>query len=89
MTIRQVLQHPKTGKWAYVEYNTGSKIESILGDKEFDTKEEAEEYSKGYTSLFSHEWKDPATYHVEKLKEERNILIKRLAEIDTELKPLN
>ena len=47
--VRRVIQNKETQKWAYVEYSTEeSEYLTILGGKEFDTEEEAEEWSKGF-----------------------------------------
>ena len=56
--IRQVVQHPIKKCWAYVEASTENNVRMILGDKEFETEEEAIAYSKGFEP-FSYEWIDP------------------------------
>ena len=83
--IRSVLQHPDKKCWAYVEYSDESKTHSIvLGQKEFETQDEAWEYSKGFEP-FSYEWKDPNETKRKNLLEERTRLEKRLDEINNEL----
>lgn len=60
--IRQVLQHPESLKWAYVETSDEDGRHCIiLGKKEFDTEEEAKMWSEGF-ALDSYEWKDPKGY---------------------------
>lgn len=50
--IRQVRQNEITRKWAFVEWSDENKKHIvILGDKEFDLKEEADHWSKGFTSF--------------------------------------
>lgn len=82
--IRQVLQHPTTKKWAYCEYSDEDRsIGTILGGKEFETQEEAEEWRKGFKT-FSYEWQDPKETAAKELAEEKEQLQKRLAEIEAE-----
>lgn len=83
--IRQVLQHPETKKWAYIEYSDETNtLSQVLGDKEFDTEEEAIEWSKGFT-FNSYEWKDPKAIEVEKIIVEMNQLTKKLYELENKL----
>ncbi len=81
--IRQVLQS-KSGRWGYVEYSDENNTHSIeLGQKNFATKEEAEEYSKGFDS-FSYTWVNPVERKKKELQEERKRLVSRIEEIDYE-----
>lgn len=49
MLIRTVSQSKTTGKWAFIEYSDEDKnVFSIIGDKEFDTKEEANQWAEGF-----------------------------------------
>lgn len=49
MLIRIVSQSKTTCKWAFIEYSDEDKnVFSILGDKEFDTKEEATQWAEGF-----------------------------------------
>lgn len=82
--IRQVVQHPTKKCWAYVEISDEGGLETILGGKEFETKEEAEIHSEGF-ELFSYEWADPTLTRLKNLNAEREKLVKRLAEIDDEI----
>lgn len=83
--IRSVLKHPSTGKWAYIQYSDEEKgMESILGGKEFDTQDEAWEYSKGFAP-FEYEWKDPIETKRKNLLQEKEEIEKRLKEINDEL----
>lgn len=57
--IRKIAQNHLDGKWAYIEFSDEDKSHLILlGEKEFDTEEEALEYKKGFT-LESYVWVDP------------------------------
>ena len=48
-TIRRVLQHPTTGRWAYVEYDAlGCEDALVLGGETFETQVEAMLYSAGF-----------------------------------------
>lgn len=82
--IRQVVQHPTKKCWAYVEASDEGGLETILGGKEFETKEEAVAYSEGFEP-FSYEWVDPRFTRLKNLNAERSKLVKRLAEIDDEI----
>jgi hypothetical protein len=80
--FRQVLQHPETKKWAYIEHSDETKMVNILGDKEFDTKEEAFEWSKGFRP-FSYVWEENRERN--ELLEEKERLEKKLAQINSDL----
>lgn len=84
--IRKVAQHENSWAWAYIEYSDENKNHfKILGGKEFATKDEAIEYSKGFEP-FSYEWKEPEDIKIQRLIAEKQQLIHRLNEIETELK---
>ena len=86
--IRKVVQHPKKKCWAYVEYSDENENHQvILGDNEFETREEALLYSDGFEP-FSYEWVAPEIIKLKKLQTEKEQLEKRLSEIDNELKSL-
>jgi hypothetical protein len=56
---RTVLQHPTTKRWAFVELSEINPSHSVvLGDRDFETENEAYEFSKGFTSD-SYTWEDP------------------------------
>lgn len=83
--IRQVRQHENSRMWAYVEWsdeNTNHFV--LLGGQEFLTREEAEDYAKGF-SIDSYKWVEPAELKTKRLTAEREKLQKRLAEIESEL----
>lgn len=83
--IRQVRCHENSRMWAYVEWSDeDSNHFTILGGKEFPTKEEAEDYAKGF-AIDSYEWVEPAELKTKRLTTEKEKLQKRLAEIDAEL----
>lgn len=86
--IRQVLQHPHHGRWAYVEYSDEEKgVSTELGSKNFGTKQEAEDFSKGF-DLFSYVWVEPKEIKQNRLLNEKENLEKRLIDIQTELKKI-
>ena len=83
--IRQVKVHENSRMWAYVEWSDENTNHfTLLGGKEFPTKEEAEDYSKGF-ALDSYEWVEPAELKFKRLNAEKEKLQKRLSEIDAEL----
>lgn len=86
--IRQVLQHPQHGRWAYVEYSDEQKgISKELGSKNFATKEEAEEFSKGFEP-FSYVWVEPKEIKLKRLLSQKENHEKQLENINNELKQL-
>ena len=83
--IRQVKVHENSRMWAYVEWSDENPNHfTLLGGKEFPTKEEAEDYSKGF-ALESYEWVEPSELKSKRLNAEKEKLQKRLSEIDAEL----
>ena len=83
--FRGVKRHENSWMWAYVEWSDENKNHfQILGGKEFQTKEEAEEYSLGF-ALDSYDWVEPIEIKKKRLKTEKVKLEKRLVEIDKEL----
>lgn len=83
--IRQVKVHENSRMWAYVEWSDENPNNfTLLGGKEFPTKEEAEDYSKGF-ALDSYEWVEPNELKSKRLNAEKEKLQKRLSEIDAEL----
>lgn len=82
--IRQVCRHSETGLWAYIEWSDENKLHHVhLGTKDFPTREEAEDYALGFAGD-SYEWKEPNEIKVKRLRQEKEKLIKRLADIDNE-----
>jgi hypothetical protein len=72
--------------WAYVEWSDENPNHfTLLGGKEFPTKEEAEDFSKGFEP-FGYEWTEPADLKTKRLTEEKERLQIRLSEIEKELK---
>ena len=68
---RQVRQNMASKKWAFIETSDENSIHCIImGGKEFDTEEEAEEWRKGF-SPFTYEWKDPKIREIEKWEKEK------------------
>ncbi len=83
MLYRTVTQNQAKTKWAFVEVSDESKMPAhILGEKEFDTKEEAVEFSKGFRP-FSYEWEE--NREKKELMEEKERLESRLSEINKEI----
>lgn len=83
--IRQVKVHKNSRMWAYVEFSDENKHYFVLlGGKEFPTREEAEDYSKGF-ALDSYEWVEPSELKTKRLTAEKEKLQKRLSEIESEL----
>ena len=83
--IRNVKCHENTRLWAYIEYSDENKNHlQVLGSKHFSTKEEAEEYSQGF-SIDSYEWIEPSEIRRKRLNNEREKLQKRLSDIEAEL----
>jgi len=84
--FRGVKQHENSWMWAYVEWSDENPNHfQLLGGKEFRTKEEAEDYSKGF-SIDSYEWVEPSEIKSKRLNDEKEKLQKRLEQIDIELK---
>lgn len=83
--IRQVKVHENSRMWAYVEFSDENPNHFVLlGGKEFPTREEAEDYSKGF-ALDSYEWGEPLELKRKRLTKEKEKLQKRLSEIEVEL----
>lgn len=83
--IRKIMQNENSWAWAYIEYSDEDKnLFTILGGKEFMTKAEAVDYSKGFEP-FSYEWKEPLDIKKKRLLEEKTRLETRLKEIENEL----
>lgn len=83
--IRAVKCHENSRMWAYVEWSDENKNHiEILGGKEFLKKEEAEEYSKGF-SINSYEWIEPLEIKRKRLLLEKDKLENRLSELKIEL----
>lgn len=82
---RQVKVHENSRMWAYVEWSDENiKHFTLLGGKEFSTKEEAEDYSKGF-AIDSYDWVEPAELKNIRLNAEKEKLQKGLLEIEAEL----
>ena len=89
---RLVTQNLETGKWSYVEVSEGNSIfdgvrttcVNVLGDKEFDSKEEATEYSKGFIDG-SYIWVDKHEKKSFRLKKARLTYFKRIHHINKQL----
>ena len=83
--FRGVKRHENSRMWAYVEWSDENPNHfQIVGNKEFQTKEEAEDYSKGF-AIDSYEWIEPTELKTKRLLSEKEKLEKRLSEIDLEL----
>ncbi len=84
--IRKVARHEHSGAWAYIEYSdeNPSGTLRVLGGMEFPTREEAEDYSKGF-ALDSYEYVEPLVLKRERLNAEKARLEKRIEQIDSEL----
>lgn len=85
MLIRQVKRHAHSGMWAYVEFsdeNPGT-VE-MLGNMEFQAKEEAEDYSQGFAPG-SYEYVEPISMKIKKLLKEYNHHSKRISELGVEI----
>lgn len=83
--FRGVKMHENSWMWAYLEWSDENKNHfQILGNKQFKTKEEAEEYSLGFT-IDSYEWIEPLEIKQKRLISEKAKIQTRLAEIDKEL----
>lgn len=83
--FRGVKRHENSRMWAYVEWSDENHNHfQIVGNKEFQTKEEAEDYSKGF-AIDSYEWIEPTELKTKRLLSEKEKLEKRLSEIDLEL----
>lgn len=84
--IRQVSRNSQSGMYAYIEYSDESNIGiKILGDREFSTKEEAEDWSKGFDS-FSYIHIEPKELAIKRLTISKEKLEKELAKVNEELK---
>jgi hypothetical protein len=83
--IRKVAQHENSRMWAYIEFSDENPSHvTILGGREFATKEEATEWAKGF-SLDSYTYEEPAEAKRNRLIKEKNELQVRMAEIEKEL----
>jgi hypothetical protein len=83
--FRGVKRHENSRMWAYLEWSDENpNHHQIIGDREFQTKEEAEDYSKGF-AIDSYEWIEPTELKTKRLLSEKEKLQKRLSEIDLEL----
>ena len=83
--IRQVKVHQNSRMWAFVEFSDEDKNHFILlGGQEFSTKEEAEDYSKGF-AIDSYEWVEPIELKSKRLNAEKVKLLQRIDEINSEL----
>lgn len=71
--FRGVKRHENSGMWAYVEWSDENKSHFvIMGGKEFETKEEAEDFSKGF-SIDSYEHEEPREITEKKLSKYGNV----------------
>ena len=86
--IREVLQHPDTKKWAYIEHSDENNNMTILGDKEFSTREEAELWSEGFKP-FNYQWQDFKQIRIKELEDELHRMEARIDEIYVELTRLH
>lgn len=83
--IRAVRVHENSRAWAYVETSDENPNHIvILGDQHFSTKEEAEDWAKGFAPE-SYEYVEPAELKRNRLTAEKEKLQKRLEEIKVEL----
>jgi len=83
--FRGVKRHENSRMWAFVEWSDeNTNHVQILGHKEFSTKEEAEDYSKGF-EIDSYEWIEPKDIKTKRLISEKEKLEKRLSDINKEL----
>lgn len=83
--FRTVVKKSDGQKWAYVEYSDENPSHCIvLGGKEFDSEEQAKEWSKGFDS-FSYVWEEPNQRKIKELQLERSELEQRLYSINAEL----
>lgn len=83
--IREVRRNSGSGYWAYIEFSDEDKsVFTLLGGREFPTREEAEDYSKGF-EIDSYEYVEPKELKIKRLSKEKEKLQKRLSEIESEL----
>lgn len=84
--IRKVAVHENSRMWAYIEYNDENPKATlkILGNKEFSTEQEARDYSKGF-AIDSYEWVEPKELKQKRLTEEKERLMNRVEQINSEL----
>ena len=90
--IRSVKRHENSRMWAYIESSDECTKEhpnmyKIMGDKDFQTKEEAEDYAKGF-EIGSYVWIEPVEIKMKRLLSEKEKIQKRLNEIDIELQTI-
>ncbi len=84
--IRQVKVHENSRAWAFIEFSDEHPERiTILGNREFPTKEEAVEYSKGF-EVGSYEYVEPEQSRRMRLVLERTKLHDRIQEINRQLK---
>ena len=81
MVVRQVLYNGDTDKWAYIERSLDNSHFIILGGQEFSTKEEAEEFTKGF-ALDSYTWVDPEERAFQHYLKTRKNLISQIQSLD-------
>lgn len=84
--IRKVACNENSRAWAYIEYSDENPAQTlkILGDREFSTKEEAEDWSKGF-AIDSYDHIEPLELKRNRLLDEKEQIEKRLKEISNEL----
>ncbi|RZJ71098.1 hypothetical protein [Flavobacterium sp.] len=83
--IRKVRVHENSRAWAFVETSDENPNHIvILGSQEFSTKEEAEEWSKGFAPD-SYDHVEPSELKRNRLTAEKEKLQRRLEEIEAEL----
>ena len=83
MIIRQILRHSDSGMWAYVERSGSGNHFTILGGKEFTTKEEAEDFAKGF-ALDSYTYTEPEELKLKKVNDKKARLISEIQALDEE-----
>jgi hypothetical protein len=83
--IRRIAQHSETNKWAYIEFSDESNGHVlIVGDKEFDTEDEAIEWSKGFY-LGSYTWIEPKEREIKRLQQKLVDAVNRVRDIQMRL----
>jgi hypothetical protein len=86
--IREVSFAPAKKKWAYVEFSDENANHAIvIGHQEFDTKEEAEIWAKGFDP-FSYVRKDPNPKDIDDLLAEKERLNQEIETINTKITAL-
>ena len=82
---RDIKVHENSRMWAFVEWSDEDPQHFVLlGGKEFPTKQEAEDFSKGF-AVGSYDWKEPSSIKISRLQKEEYRLQERLREIESEL----